>query len=52
VQREQDFVDSRYGGDSEAFMGDVDAGVYSGLKAEEEAAAKAQARERRNEPGQ
>jgi hypothetical protein len=43
-QREQDFVDSRYGGDSEAFMGDVDAGAYSGLKAEEEAAAKAQAR--------
>ena len=43
-QREQDFVDSRYGGNSEAFMGDVDAGAYSGLKAEEEAAAKAQAR--------
>jgi hypothetical protein len=43
--REQGFVDSRYGGDSEAFMSDVDAGVYSGLKAEEEAAAKAQARE-------
>ena len=44
-QREQDFVDSRYGGDSEAFMGDVDANVFSGLKAEEEAAAKKQARE-------
>mgnify|MGYP003652808303 CR=1 FL=1 len=43
-QREQDFVDSRYGGNSEAFMGDVAEGVYSGLKAEEEAAAKAQAR--------
>ncbi len=44
-QREQDFVDSRYGGDSEAFMGDVDAGVYSDLAKEEQAAAEAQARE-------
>ena len=44
-QREQDFVDSRYGGDSEAFMGDVDAGAYSDLAKEEQAAAKAQARE-------
>lgn len=44
-QREQDFVDSRYGGDSEAFMGDVDAGAYSDLAKEEQAAAEAQARE-------
>ena len=43
-QREQDFVDSRYGGDSEAFMGDVDAGAYSDLAQSEQAAAKAQAR--------
>jgi hypothetical protein len=43
-QREQDFVDSRYGGDSEAFMGDVDAGVYSDLAQSEQAAAEAQAR--------
>ena len=44
-QREQDFVDSRYGGDSEAFMGDVDAGAYSDLAQSEQAAAEAQARE-------
>lgn len=43
-QREQDFVDSRYGGDSEAFMGDVDAGAYSDLAQSEQAAAEAQAR--------
>jgi len=43
-QREQDFVDSRYGGDSEAFMGDVDAGAYSDLAKSEQAAAEAQAR--------
>ena len=44
-QREQDFVDSRYGGNSEAFMGDVDAGAYSDLAQSEQAAAEAQARE-------
>jgi len=47
-QREQDFVDSRYGGNSEAFMGDVDAGAYgtstSGVMGEEQAAAEKQAR--------
>jgi hypothetical protein len=43
-QREQDFVDSRYGGDSEAFMGDVDAGAYSDLAQSEQAAAEPQAR--------
>jgi len=44
--REQGFVDSRYGGDSEAFMSDVDAGAYSDLAKEEQAAAEAQARSR------
>ncbi len=44
--REQDFVDSRYGGNSEAFMGDVAGGVYSDLAQSEQAAAEAQARSR------
>ena len=42
--REKAFVDSRYGGNSEAFMGDVAGGVYSELKDSEQAAAEAQAR--------
>jgi hypothetical protein len=41
--REQNFVDTRYGGDSDSFMSDVAAGAYSGLAAEEQAAAEAQA---------
>lgn len=42
--REQNFVDTRYGGDSDSFMNDVAAGAYSALAAEEQAAAEAQAR--------
>lgn len=41
--REQSFVDDVYGGDSDSFMSDVAAGAYSGLAAEEQAAAEAQA---------
>lgn len=41
--REQSFVDDVYGGDSDNFISDVAAGVYSGLAAEEQAAAEAQA---------
>ena len=41
--REQSFVDDVYGGDSDSFMNDVAAGAYSGLAAEEQAAAEAQA---------
>ena len=44
--REKAFVDDVYGGNSEAFMGDVASGVYSELKDSEEAAAEAQARSR------
>jgi len=44
--REKAFVDSRYGGNSEAFMGDIASGVYSELKDSEEAAAREQARSR------
>ena len=42
--REQSFVDSRYGGNNQAFMDDVEAGVYSDLAASERAAAEEQAR--------